>query len=196
MNILIVSNSLVVEELLKLVLKSKDYNLEFQKDVEDADISSYDIVFIDDSAQDLTSQIEFAQDGLHSKVALIASTNSDVEANYIITKPFLPQDIETILDNIESSKLSTKVTNILDPEEIAKIKELMQMDDEELEAEDSQEDIKNIDLLKDKQSIKLKKKDAKELLLELNNIDEKELKKLLKGAKVSIKIAYKKGKDE
>ncbi len=196
MNILIVSNSLVVEELLKLVLKSKDYNLEFQKDVEDADISSYDIVFIDDSAQDLTSQIEFAQDGLHSKVALIASTNSDVEANYIITKPFLPQDIETILDNIESSKLSTKVTNILDPEEIAKIKELMQMDDEELEAEDSQEDIKNIDLLKDKKSIKLKKKDAKELLLELNNIDEKELKKLLKGAKVSIKIAYKKGKDE
>ena len=196
MNILIVSNSLVVEELLKLVLKSKDYNLEFQKDVEDADISSYDIVFIDDSAQDLTSQIEFAQDGLHSKVALIASTNSDVEANYIITKPFLPQDIETILDNIESSKLSTKVTNILDPDEIAKIKELMQMDDEELEAEDSQEDIKNIDLLKDKKSIKLKKKDAKELLLELNNIDEKELKKLLKGAKVSIKIAYKKGKDE
>ena len=194
MNILIVSNSLVVEELLKLVLKDKDYNLEYQKDVEDADRNSYDIIFIDDSAQDLASQIEFAQDGLKSQVALITSVDSDIKADHLIIKPFLPQDIETILDNLESRELSVVGTNILDPEEIAKIKELMQMDDEVQDTKE--ENLDNIVLLKDKKSLKLKKKEAKKLLLELCKLDKKELKKLLKGAKVSIKIAYKKDNDE
>ena len=194
MNILIVSNSLVVEELLKLVLKDKDYNLEYQTDVEDADRNSYDIIFIDDSAQDLASQIEFAQDGLKSQVALITSADNDIKANHLIIKPFLPQDIETVLDNLEERVLAAAPSNILDPEEIAKIKELMQMDDELQESEEISLD--NIELLKDKQSIKLKKKEAKELLLELNKLNKKELKKLLKGAKVSIKISYKRSENE
>ncbi len=193
MNILIVSNSLVVEELLKLVLKNKNYNLEYQKDVEDADRNGYDIIFIDESSQDLNSQIEYAQDGLKSKVVLIASADTDTRADYLVVKPFLPEDIEIVIDNIKEKNLKNNSTNVLDPEEIARIKEIMQLDDE---IEDIQENIDCIELLRDKKSVKVKKKEAKELLLELSELNKKELKKLLKGAKVSIKIAYKKGKDE
>ncbi len=191
MNILIVSNSLVVEELLKLVLKDKDYNLEYQKDVEDADRNSYDIIFIDDSSQDLNSQIEYAKDGLNSKVALIASADTDTKADYLVIKPFLPEDIEQVIGYAKKNELKNSSTNVLDPEEIAKIKELMQLD--EFEDED---ELENIERLRDKKSIKVKKKEAKKLLLELCELDKKELKRFLKGAKVSIKIAYKKDNDE
>ena len=193
MNILIVTASFVVEELLKLILKDKNYNLESQEDVEDAKRDSYDIIFIDDSVQDISSQIEYAQDGLKSQVALITNADSKIEADYIVIKPFLPQDIENILDNLEDEIIANTPTNILDPEEIAKIKELMEMD-EAIENQDK--NVKHIELLKDKKSLNVKKKEAKELLLELSELNKKELKKLLKGAKVSIKIAYKKGKDE
>ena len=193
MNILIVTASFVVEELLKLILKDKNYNLESQEDVEDAKRDSYDIIFIDDSVQDISSQIEYAQDGLKSQVALITNADSKIEADYIVIKPFLPQDIENILENLEDEIIANTPTNILDPEEIAKIKELMEMD-EAIENQDK--NVKHIELLKDKKSLNVKKKEAKELLLELSELNKKELKKLLKGAKVSIKIAYKKGKDE
>ena len=189
MNILIISNSIVVEELLKLVLKNKDYNLEYQKDVEDADRDYYDAVFIDESSQDLNSQIEYAQEGLQSQVVLIASKDTDTNADYVVVKPFLPEDIELVIDNLKDKTIERKETNILDPEEIAKIKELMQLDEFE-------DELENIECLRDKKSLKVKKKEAKELLLELCKLDKKELKKLLKGAKVSIKIEYKKSKNE
>ncbi len=193
MNILIVSTSFVVEELLKLILKDKNYNLESQEDVENAKRDSYNIVFIDDSVQDITSQIEYAQDRLKSQVALLTSVDSNIEATYVVVKPFLPHDIEGIIEELEDKIITATPTNILDPEEIAKIKELMEMD-EEIE---SQEDIlDNIELLKDKKSLRVKKKEAKELLLELCKLDKRELKKLLKGAKVSIKISYKKSENE
>ena len=70
----------------------------------------------------------------------------------------------------------------------------MQMDDELQEREEVSLD--NIELLKEKKSIKIKKKDAKELLLDLNMLNKKELKKLLKDAKVSIKISYKRSENE
>ena len=193
MNILIVSTSFVVKELLGLILKDKNYNLESQEDVENANRENYDIVFIDDSVQDLTSQIEYVQDGLKSPVALLTNTDSNIEATYVVVKPFLPYDIESIMEQLKDKITTATPTNILDPEEVAKIKELMEMDDET----ESQEDIlENIELLKDKKSLKVKKKEAKELLLELCELDKKELKKLLKGAKVSIKISYKKSEDE
>ena len=190
MNILIVSSSFVVEELLKLILKEKN-NLEIQEDVEDAKRDSYDIIFIDDSVQNIVSQIEYAQNSLNTQVAFITSIDSDIKANYIVVKPFLPQDIENIIEQLEAKNIDSLQTNVLDPEEIAKIKELMQLD--EFEDED---ELENIERLRDKKSLKVKKKEAKELLLELCKLDKKELKKLLKGAKVSIKIEYKKSENE
>ena len=192
MNILIVSNSFVVEELLKLILKEKN-NLEMQEDVEDAKRDSYDIIFIDDSVQNIVSQIEYAQNSLNTQVAFTTSIDSDIKANYIVVKPFLPQDIENIIEQLEEKNIDSLQTNVLDPEEIAKIKELMQLDEE---LEESKENINIQELLKAKISLKAKKKEAKELLLELCDLDKKDLKKLLKGAKVSIKIAYKKSEDE
>ena len=191
MNILIVTTSYVVEELLRLILKDKNHTIESQDDVENAKLDRYDIIFIDDSVQDISSQIEYAQNGLKSQVVLMTNLNNKIEADFIVIKPFLPQDIEKIIDNIENNTIEATATNILDPEEIAKIKELMEINEFA-----NQNEPKNIELLKDKKSLKVKKKEAKELLLELSKLNKKELKKLLKGAKVSIKIAYKKGKDE
>ena len=190
MNILIVSASFVVEELLKLILKDKNYKLETQEDIEEAKRDNYDIIFIDDSVKDISSQIEYAQGELKSQVALITTADSTIEADYTIIKPFLPYDIENIIEQLKDKIITSTPTNILDPEEIAKIKELMQID-EEL---DNKEDF--LESLQQKRELKVKKREAKELLLELCGLDRKELKQLLKGAKVSIKIDYKKSENE
>ncbi len=187
MKILVISNSLIVQELLKLVLDNREDSSEYIQKAQDAEDINYDIVFIDDFISNLKRQIDFVKSSLKAKRVILLGGEKDLElgsiVDIILKKPFLPADIEDVLGKFNNKDIST---NILDPEEIAKIKVLMELD------EDSSEDeLSYIEMLENKESLKLKKRDAKEFLYEILKLNKKELKALLKGAKVSIKVEFK-----
>jgi len=202
MNILVISNSVIVKELIRLTTKECHYNIEYQNSAKDAQDLNYCLVFIDDSLQDFDSQLEFIKSKLAKSTVLLS--NNKIEPNryvdYTINKPFLPNDIKDILDKYEKSKKKEESnkkieTSILNPEEIAKIKTLMEMELNE-DINEIEDDKSYILMLEEKESLKLKSKKAKKLLYELGSLGKKEFKKLLKGAKVSIKIEYKKSSNE
>ena len=196
MNILIVSSSLIVKELLKLVLEGKNFKAEYQNRAQDAKGAHYSLVFIDNAIEDLIEQLDFIKERLDGKIVLLGSSDSAVDelVDRVVQKPFLPTDIEELLDSIEPTKEPQIKTNVLDPDEIARIKALMALDEEE--SKEPLDELDYIERLEEKESLKLKKKKAKELIYELAKLSKKEIKNLLKGAKVSIKIEYKKGDDE
>jgi len=151
---------------------------------------------IDNAIEDLIEQLDFIKERLDSKIVLLGSSDSAVDelVDRVVQKPFLPTDIEELLDSIEPTKEPQIKTNVLDPDEIARIKALMALDEEE--SKEPLDELDYIERLEEKESLKLKKKKAKELIYELAKLSKKEIKNLLKGAKVSIKIEYKKGDDE
>ena len=192
MNILVISYSTIVMELLKLVFKDDNIISEHSKSTDNTQDDSYDIIFIDDSTLNLKDEIKNIKENFnYSKLILIGDSIDEDAVDIIIKKPFLPQDIKEILESIKKELNSKEVrkTNILNFEEIVKIKELMALD-----LNESSTKLTTIDRLERKEDIKLKGKNAKEFLYECRGLTKKELKKLLKGAKVSIKIDYKRDK--
>ncbi len=187
MNILVISYSTIVMELLNLVFKDDNIISEHSKSTDSAKDDSYDIIFIDDSTPNIKDEIRNIKDNFSfTKLILIGNSIDKDLVDIVIKKPFLPKDIKEILDDIKkelNSNSTAKKTNVLNFEEIAKIKELMALEPED--------ELTAIDKLEQKESLKLKGKSAKKFLYDCRGLTKKELKKLLKGAKISIKIDYK-----
>ena len=187
----IISNSLIVNELLKIIFKKRRESPSF---IEESDIETLfnSIVIIDDSITDLETAIENLK-LQNNRVILLGESSSPVE--YRVEKPFLPQDIEALLEKIQevpksTIKKSEIKTNILDPDEIAHIKALMDLEDD---AEEST--LTALEKVEERVSFKIKGKEAKEFLLSLTELDPKALKKALKKSRVSIKITFQESSD-
>ncbi len=193
MNILVISRSNVVKELIKLILEKENFNTDYVNSSKEVASGIYDTIFLDDSVYNLDMELEFIKNIEYSKLIFIG-TNRHIKTKVdeVIKKPFLPKDIKNALENLPLKISSVHVktneikTKILDPQEIARIKELIQDDEDE-----HKQELSYIDLLTDRQSLKLKKKKAKELLYEISTLSKKDIKRLLKGAKISIKIQFK-----
>jgi len=188
--ITVVSNSLIVNELLKLIFAKRDESVSFQNE-NDIKTLQNSLVILDDSINDLEHTIEHLR-LQNNQIILLGESQSNLE--YQIKKPFLPQDIEKTLDRIQEQKKSNIKTKILDPDEIAHIKALMALDDDE-EEENQESPLSPLEKLEQKISFKIKGKEAKELLLALTELDPKNLKKMLKKSKVSLKISFKESRD-
>jgi len=187
MNILVVSYSTIVIELLKLVFKENSIKNEHIKSVNNAKSDSFSVIFIDDSTINLKEQLEdIINNFSYSKLVFIGNADKNIEnmVDIVVKKPFLPKDIKEIIDDIDFNKENVR-TSVLDAQEIAKIKELMNLDDEILNNNNI------FDNLRDKKDIILKRKEAKDFLLDCTKQSKKELKKMLKGAKISVKIKFK-----
>ena len=182
----IISNSLIVNELLKIIFKKRRESLSFMKE-SDIETLFNTIVIIDDSIIDLETAIENLK-LQNNRVILLGESKSPVDQ---VEKPFLPQDIEALLEEIQEDSKSEIKTNILDPDEIAHIKALMDLENDE----DREEERNPLEKLEERESFKTKGKEAKEFLLTLTELDPKVLKKALKKSKVSIKISFKESSD-
>lgn len=192
--IAIVSKSLIVNELLKLIFKQRDEKINFI-DIEAIDELSESIVIVDDSIDDLENTLIFLQENSNT-IILLGDGSYETEA--IVSKPFLQQDIEDAIESIQPQQQTTQElkTNVLDPDEIAHIKALMALDDDTDYEDDEEEELTPFEMIQESDSFKIKGKDAKELLYELTRFKTKELKSLLRGAKVTLKVTFKKSEDE
>jgi hypothetical protein len=188
MKILVISNSTVIVEIFKLALENKDFELEFVNHIEDAKDDFYSIIFIEEDSLNIKEQIDIIENYINYKELVSIGTQEREYSNLLLKKPFLPKDIEKFIEQIDKDlEEKDEPANVLDLEEIEKIKSLIQ--ESEIEEELIKKDA--IEKFKDKESFKVKKKKAKKFLQELCLMDESVREELLDSAKITIKIEFK-----
>jgi hypothetical protein len=152
MKILLINANPVVSRLLDLC--TRDENLHLDEVSSTKNIVGYDVLFVDDASYDagVTQAVLLADVG---KKVFITSKDEEVEGfDITVKKPFLPSDIISLLQSLKNTEPSVEKENILlsafeeekeeesevksdetvlDTNEIAKIKELLEMDDEVIE---------------------------------------------------------------
>ncbi len=188
----VISNSLIVKELLNLIFKKRDEKILYLHSNE-IDTLYDSVVIIDDTLDELKSTHSRLKANNNTTVLLGEST--EIDTDYSLKKPFLPKDIEELLKKIPQKSIKKKdiKTKVLDPDEIAHIKALMDLDDEYT---GDSEELTPVELLEFRESLKLKGKEAKEFLYEIATLQTKKLKKLLKKSDISIKISFKDSENE
>ncbi|NPA27572.1 MAG: hypothetical protein GXN91_00790 [Epsilonproteobacteria bacterium] len=196
MKSLVISKSKVLLQFFKIVLKDKGEYVTSAKEAKDKE---YNIIFIDD-IMNVKSELSYIKENnLKYEYLILVGEGGESEFDLTLKKPFLPKDLEELIENLEITQdidiiesiedLATNLTtsnspiktNVLDPLEVAKIKELME----------TQIETDFVSILKNRKKIKAKNKEAKNILKELCKMDKKERKKLLKNCKISLKIELK-----
>ena len=219
MNALVVTSSVVVEKLLSLTFEKNGIESEIVDNLDKASSNDYSVILVDDIIENINDVInEIKNDFDYIKLVLIGNNEELAkECDLILKKPFIANDVESLLEEVdfsddlifndedddiaqisqddEDESISELIKNakesqpkVLDPQEIEKIKALMTLDESE---NDILDEISYIDKIKNKESFKLKTKEAKRFFKELKNVKNRELKRLLKGAKIRVKIEFK-----
>jgi hypothetical protein len=199
MKSLVISNSKILLQFFELVL---DKRAEYVDKAKNAKSKRYNLVFIDDIL-DVKKEIDYIKKHLKYNYLILVGNDKKYRdfVDLVLKKPFLPRDIEDLVERLKDNKrilkledvisdlelyeeeMETIKTNILDPDEVAKIKELIPKDESQI-----------FSIINGKKKAKLKNKKAKKLLEEICKLSKKEKKKLLKDAKVVIKIKFKDNK--
>lgn len=150
MNILLINDNPVVSRLLVLCTRGEHIQLEEVEDIEHIARKSYDVVFVDEALYAGKVQNLNAILTIEKKILLSKEDIEISDFDMTIIKPFLPSQIIKVLENInEQDKEETDIseveneevveltsssnTNVLDSNEIEKIKELLNMDEDEQE---------------------------------------------------------------
>ena len=237
MNILLINTSPVVSRLISIFVNEKTF-LDEPKNTSELKLSKYDLVFVDDDSYILEIEQLLKNTPFLKKVLLSSKKMPDSIVEYfdeVIQKPFLPSQIREVIDSTSkyikqnSIKNSTfEKSNILDKNEISKIKDLLDDSEEDknfLIDEDNYESRKvevitehlesdGLEIVKEDEIVNIlsekpndKKKKIKrkkisknsetfedKLLLAVERMGTKKLKRLLKGAEINISIKFKDNK--
>jgi len=185
MNILVISNSLIILELFKRALENKNLQGELTQSAQEAKSDSYSAIFLDDTLPNILEEIDFIHNNFDFNEIVIIGEDRYNIASLELKKPFLMSDIESLLLEIQEEYSSEEIGSILDINEIKKIKEIMKQSEEEpLESNLFYK-------LKKEKKIIATKKEASKLLKKLCKMDKKERKKLLKKVQLTITIKVK-----
>ncbi len=141
MNILLINNNPVVSRLLSLCTRDKSIILEEIIEIEESKHDMYDIVFVDESsykgkAQNLNEYLT-----IKKKVFFTHTNMSSLDFDVFIQKPFLPSQILEVIESLENKKdelVEEKMakTQVLDGDEVEKIKELLEMNEKDDDSSD------------------------------------------------------------
>jgi len=156
MNILLINDNPVVSRLLALCTRDEDMVLEEVQGLDAIEHTHYDVVFVDEGSYE--GEVMNLSEGVTIGKKVLLS-NADVEINdfdMTIKKPFLPSQIIEVLESIEEhthvnettekdipsifplsteeddqeEEIDVSHTQVLDENELEKIKGLLEMDDE------------------------------------------------------------------
>ncbi|MEA1879702.1 MAG: hypothetical protein U9N11_03545 [Campylobacterota bacterium] len=159
MHILLINNNPVVSRLLILCTRDADKILEEVEDVDTLQEKYYDFVFIDEALYE--GDVLTLDDRVTIGTKILFS-NEDVQINAFdmtVKKPFLPSQIIELLEIKNQSNMLDNLNNddvfeesqeqVLDDNEIEKIKDLLEMDDYPEEALNEKEyEERKIELIK------------------------------------------------
>ena len=209
MNVLLLTHNHTVEEMVSLALRERE-GLDLVRG-DDAEMvgSDYDVVIVDDTFPQLHEAWLFTQEFHVPHTVVLAQRGSLTQEPFAhrVTKPFLPEEIADLMDRLltsdsslppqkkkakkKKSKKKQKAfkaeTEVLNLDEIETIKTLLE--EEGLEIVNEEELAQKV--LSDeeaRETAEQKQHDA--LLKALRKMKPKKIRKLLKGAHVTIEIRF------
>ncbi len=192
MKILLLTRNHVVREFIELVADRVGAVLEVREGIKDISDRGYDFLFVDDRGElleeslPLLDQLDQAQHIVLYNVSKEIHTRFDMQ----IKKPFLPSDIQEILTHTSTPKVHLEEDQILNIQDIEEIKSLLE--DEGMEIVSEEDLIDEIDVESGLQIVEseVDPKVEEKLLEAIMQMEPKKIRKLLKGAEVSIKIRF------
>jgi len=174
MNILYLGDSRVIQDILDDISKDMDFILYTDDNKKDeVDIVLADLDYIDiDEVVDIYPK--------NSIIAIVSSMDEKIDDIHTIQKPFLPKDI---IDAISKLNSNIKKTEVLNLEEIERVKKLLE--ETNISPEES---LESIDIYNsESMSYNIT---ADELINLLERVKIKKLRRLLKGAVIDISIRF------
>jgi len=154
MHVLLINTNPVVSRLLALCTRNDEIILEEIKDIAVAKQTEYDIIFVDEESYN-DDILQFFNYIDTNKKVLFSNENITInDFDITIKKPFLPSQIMSLLQNIQNindKEIEIK-PQVLDGEEVEKIKALLNMDEEDNIAEELSEndiEIRKIKVIKE-----------------------------------------------
>ncbi|WP_457602512.1 hypothetical protein [Nitratifractor sp.] len=195
MKVLLFTPSRVVREMVRLATEKAGAELECVTGPEQVSGDRYDLVLVDDAvALDPESLSEHL---IVAETVWIHNVERPLDERYdhSVIKPFLPSDILSLLQRDFSiaqeedespedfaAMEAEETPRVLDEEEVARIRSLLEEDEESEETDKKKEE-----------SIRL---DADELIDLLTTLKPKKLRRLLQGAEVTLTVRFPKEAEE
>jgi hypothetical protein len=195
MKILLLTRNHVVREFVELVADRVDAELVLYDTVEGIVDVGYDFLFVDDRGE-LLEQSKALIERLETRKNIVLYNQAkeihdlfDIQ----VKKPFLPSDIQMILEAPPETKVHLEEDQILNIRDIDEIKSLLE--DEGLEIVSEEDLADEITAESGIQIVESQISQENKLIEAIMQMEPKRIRKLLKGAEVTIKIRFPKGNE-
>ena len=188
MKILLLTRNHVVREFIELVADRVGAGLDVLGEVPEAGEIEYDVLFVDDRGTLLEESITLL-DTLEpgQSVVLYAEENALHDFfDHQVKKPFLPSDIQQILEQDTLSSAQPIEEQVLNIQDIEEIRGLLEREGLEIVAEEELVDEIDREPLVEEEDTTMEEK----LLAAISSMEPKKIRKLLRGAEVTLRIRF------
>jgi len=192
MKVLLLTRNHVVREFVELVADRVGVDLDVHEHVSDVDGDAYDLLFVDDRGELLEESIALRKRLKTSQSIVLFGEESALHASFDrkIKKPFLPSDIQHILEEQQMTEEDT-ADQILNLQDIEEIKSLLEDEGMEIVSEeDLVDEITMENTLQIVETETVNSTTEEKLLKALLSMEPKKIRKLLKGAEVTLRIKF------
>jgi len=190
MKILLLTRNHVVREFVELVADRVEAELVVYDAVEEIVDAGYDFLFVDDRGELLEQSVMLIDNLDTGKNIVLYNKTKEIHDLFDIQvkKPFLPSDIQMILEELPTSKVHLEEDQILNIRDIDEIKSLLE--DEGLEIVSEEDLADEITAESELQIVGSQISQEEKLLEAIIQMEPKKIRKLLKGAEVTINIRF------
>ncbi len=190
MKVLLLTRNHVVREFIELVTGRIAADLEVREDANGVEDEAYDFLFVDDRGSLLEESIVLLERlKTHQNIVLYNEKNTlHALFGQKIKKPFLPSDIQSILEASPAEKNLPSEEQILNIQDIEEIRGLLESEGMEIVSEE--ELVDEIEMEHGISETEREVRMDEELLMALRNMEPKKIRKLLKGAEVTLTIRF------
>ena len=190
MKVLLLTRNHVVREFIELVTGRIAANLDVREDADGVDDEVYDFLFVDDRGTLLEESIVLLERLKTQKNIVLYNEKNTLHALFDqkIKKPFLPSDIQQILEASPAEESLSSEEQILNIQDIEEIRGLLESEGMEIVSEE--ELVDEIEMAYGVSETEKESRTEEELLLALRNMEPKKIRKLLKGAEVTLTIRF------
>jgi hypothetical protein len=195
MKILLLTRNHVVREFVELVADRVDAELVLYDTVEGIVDVGYDFLFVDDRGE-LLEQSKALIERLETRKNIVLYNQAKAIHDLFdiqVKKPFLPSDIQMILEAPPETEVHLEEDQILNIRDIDEIKSLLE--DEGLEIVSEEDLADEITAESGIQIVESQISQEDKLIEAIMQMEPKRIRKLLKGAEVTIKIRFPKGNE-
>jgi len=190
MKVLLLTRNHVVREFTALVADRMGIDLEVQEYGDSAARGEYDFLLVDDRGTLLEEGLALMKrlDVLRSIILYSEKKNHHEFFDHKIKKPFLPSDIQYILESQPIKNTSKEEEQVLNIQDIEEIRGLLESEGMEIVSEE--ELVDEIEMEHEVSEAEKETYMEEQLLMALRNMEPKKIRKLLKGAEMTLTIRF------